>query len=105
MAWRGVVLRRWRSSIKLDLDESERDDPGSHDRDVDKPSPQKHPGKSASRVRTVTENIFVFALIPSLLMWTVVLLVLTGDLKGAIQVLCAAIAAGFVGWHLGEMPW
>lgn len=47
-------------------------------------------------------NLAKYALIPSLLVWTVVLLAVSGDLGGALQVMCASIAAGFVGWSLGS---
>jgi hypothetical protein len=57
---------------------------------------------SRDKSRTVAENLLVFAVIPSLLIWTVLLLLLSGDYRGAVQVACTALAGGFVGWYLGE---
>jgi hypothetical protein len=57
---------------------------------------------STSRHLSIREKVLIFALIPSLLAWTVFFLVLTGNFQTAVQVVCTIIAAGFVGWHLGE---
>lgn len=54
------------------------------------------------RPRSVGENLLVFAVIPSLLMWAVIFLVVDGNWQGALQVVGTAVAAGFVGWVLGS---
>jgi len=53
--------------------------------------------------RSMPETLAVFAVIPSLLLWTMILLALGGDFKAALQIACTTIAAGFVGFYLGEV--
>ncbi|WP_374623041.1 hypothetical protein [Devosia sp.] len=53
--------------------------------------------------RTISENLLTFAVIPALLLWSLVFLVVGGDFRGAIQFGCALVAGGFVGWNLCEL--
>jgi hypothetical protein len=46
--------------------------------------------------------LLLFAAIPSLLLWAIIILAVSGDFQGALQVACTATAAGFVGWCLGD---
>lgn len=55
------------------------------------------------RQRSISENLLTFAVIPALLLWSLIFLLVGGDLKGAVQFACALLAGGFVGWSLGEI--
>jgi hypothetical protein len=57
---------------------------------------------AARRRRSVGEKLLLFAAIPSLLLWAIIILAISGDFRGALQVACTATAAGFVGWCLGD---
>src|SRR5690606_9220383 len=54
-------------------------------------------------LRSPIERVVVFAVVPSLLAWTIILLLVTGQGQAAIQVGCTAVAAGYVGWHLCDV--
>jgi hypothetical protein len=50
--------------------------------------------------RRVASNLVTFALIPSVLFWAMVIMVLEGNIAGAVQMIGVSISAGFVGWSL-----
>lgn len=52
------------------------------------------------RRRAVATNILIFAAIPSLLFWAMVIMLVEGNLVGAAQLVCVSISAGYVGWSL-----
>jgi len=45
-------------------------------------------------------QIVLFVVVPSLLIWTVILLVASGDLRLALLIGCVGLAAGILGWFL-----
>lgn len=49
--------------------------------------------------RTAT-GLVTFAVIPSLLFWAMIIMILEGNITGAIQLVTVSISAGFVGWSL-----
>ncbi len=50
--------------------------------------------------RRVASNLVTFAVIPSVLFWAMIIMVLEGNLAGAVQMIGVSISAGFVGWSL-----
>jgi hypothetical protein len=57
-------------------------------------NPEMH--TSGSPLKTIA----LFVLVPSLLLWTVLCLIVIGDVSTAVLVGCCAIAAGIVGWFV-----
>lgn len=62
-----------------------------------------HVKLSLRRQRSVSENLLTFAVLPALLLWSLIFLLVGGDLRGAIQFGCALAAGGFIGWSLCEL--
>ena len=60
----------------------------------------KPSGRSLAACLILVSNILIFAAIPSLLFWAMVIMLFAGNLVGAAQLVCVAISAGFVGWSL-----
>jgi hypothetical protein len=92
--------RRREAQIGLEARQSKQEQGPPTTRDMRSVREQFH--TSARRRRSAAEKWLLFAAIPSLLLWAVVVLAISGDIRGALQVACTATAAGFVGWCLGD---
>jgi len=50
------------------------------------------------RQKRLVTDLAIFAAIPSLLFWSMVIMMFQGNLAGAVQLICVALSAGYVGW-------